>query len=79
MTPDQIRELTDDEFYQLRRDVDADADRRARIAQFPEDLASLVQAASAAGVSADDVRASVEDALTPEQQAEIETDLAEGS
>ena len=79
MTPDQIRDLADDEFYQLRRDMDADAERRARVAQFPEDLAALVQAASAAGVSADEVRGSVEDALVPEQQAEFEMDLAEGS
>ena len=72
MTPDQIRDLTDDEFYQMRREMDADAERRARVAQFPEDLAALVQAASAAGVSADDVRASVEDALTPEQVAMLD-------
>lgn len=68
MTPDDIRALSDADFYQLKRSVEDDAARRTKVAQFPEDLAALVQAVSAAGVPAEDVRANLETALALEGQ-----------
>lgn len=63
MTLEDLRTLPDEEFYRLKRDVEEDAARRSKLAQLPEDLTALVQAATLAGITNETVRATVEGAL----------------
>lgn len=56
--------MPDDDFYQHKQDVDAEASRRARRADLPDQLAALVRDATDAGITGEDVRATIEEALS---------------
>ena len=59
--------MTDPDLDQLRRDVLTEQERRARVAQAPEDLAAMARDALAAGVDPTTLRAAIDDALTPQE------------
>lgn len=56
--------MTDEDFYAHKRAVDAEASRRTRRAALPEQLTAIVRDATDAGVTDEDVRATVEEALS---------------
>ena len=58
-----LNTMTDDEFYRHKRDVDQEASRRTRRATFAGEISAMVRDAADAGVSDEDVRATVETAL----------------
>lgn len=55
--------LTDDDLDQLRRDVLREQERRAKLAQLPDQLADMARDAAAAGCDRDDLIERVTDAL----------------
>ena len=57
--------LTDDQLDAHRIAVLTEQERRAKVAQLPEQLAAMTRDALAAGVPTDTLRAAVDDALTP--------------
>lgn len=59
--------MTDGDFYAHKRAVDEESSRRTRRATFAGELSSMVRDAADAGVPAEDVRATVEEALTQEE------------
>lgn len=64
--------LTDTELSQLQQALAVETDRRRKIAQLPDDLAAMARDAVAAGCDPDELRARVDDALTPEQVAALD-------
>lgn len=56
--------LPDPDFYAHKRAVDEEASRRTRRAVLPEQLTAIVRDATDAGVTDEDVRATVEEALS---------------
>lgn len=58
--------MTDDELDDLRRAVLNEQERRAKLAQLPDQLAAMTRDAIAAGVDPDVLRGRVDEALTPE-------------
>lgn len=56
--------LTDADLDQMRRDVLNEQERRAKIAQLPDELAAMTRDAVAAGVDPDVLRDRVDEALT---------------
>lgn len=58
-----------EELDALRVAVLTEQERRAHVAAAPEQIKTLTREAIACGVSEADVRAAVEQGLTPEQQA----------
>lgn len=56
--------LPDPDFYAHKRAVDEEASRRTRRAALPEQLTAIVRDATDAGVTDEDVRATVEEALS---------------
>lgn len=68
-----LRTLTDDELGDLRRGILAEQERRAKIAELPDQLADMARDAAAAGCDRDDLLERVTDALTPEQVAALDT------
>lgn len=61
--------MTDDKLDDLRRSVLAEQERRAKLAQLPDQLADMARDAAAAGCDRDELLERVTDALTPEQVA----------
>lgn len=64
---DDITTLTDDHLDQLRRDVLTEQERRARVAQAPDELAHMARAALDAGADPGTLRAAVDTALTAQE------------
>lgn len=62
--------LTDDELDALRIDVLKEQERRERVEQLPDQLATLARDAAEAGCDPDALRARVDEALTEEDPAE---------
>ena len=67
-----LRTLTDEELDGLRREVQIEQERRAKLAQLPDQLADMARDAAAAGCDPDELIERVTDALTPEQVAALE-------
>ena len=67
-----LRTLTDEELDGLRREVQIEQERRAKLAQLPDQLAAMARDAAAAGCDPDELIERVTDALTPEQVAALE-------
>ncbi|MDN6401045.1 MAG: hypothetical protein L0K01_11435 [Brachybacterium sp.] len=61
--------LTDEQLDDHRRAVLLEQERRAKIAQLPDQLAAMARDAASAGCDRDDLIERVTDALTPEQVA----------
>ena len=68
-----LRELTDTELDDLRIDVAIEQERRAKIAQLPDQLADMARDAAAAGCDRDELLERVTDALTTEPVAARES------
>ena len=64
--------MTDGELDALRRDVLNEQERRAKIAQLPDQLAAMARDAAEAGCDRDELIERVADALTTEQAAALE-------
>ena len=65
--------LTDVELSQLQQSLAVETDRRRKVAQLPDDLAAMARDAVAAGCDPEALRDRVDDALTPEQVAALDT------
>ena len=65
-------DLTDDDLDALRRSVLMEQERRAKVAQLPDQLAAMTRDAVAAGCDPEVLRERVDDALTPEQVAALD-------
>lgn len=63
--------LDDTALDDLRRAVLNEQERRAKVAQLPDQLAAMTRDAVAAGCDPDVLRERVDDALTPEEQAAL--------
>lgn len=61
-----LRTMTDDDLDQLRRDVLIEQERRQKVAELPEQVASLARDAIDAGVNPESLRAAIDGALTQE-------------
>lgn len=61
--------LSDDQLDAHRRAVLTEQERRAKLAQLPDDLAAMARDAAAAGCDRDELLERVTDALTVEQAA----------
>lgn len=68
-----IRTLNDDELDDLRRDILNEQERRVKVSQLPDQLAAMTRDAVAAGCDPETLRDRVDDALTPEQIAALES------
>ncbi|WP_087485565.1 hypothetical protein [Brachybacterium massiliense] len=64
-----LRTLTDDDLDAHRIAVLTEQERRANLAQLPDQLATMARDAVAAGCDRDDLLARVTDALTTDQEA----------
>lgn len=64
--------LTDEQLDEHRRTVLIEQERRAKIAQLPDQLADMARDAVAAGCDPDTIRERVDDALTPEGQTALD-------
>lgn len=67
-----LMDLTDDGLDALRRNVLMEQERRAKVAQLPDQLAAMTRDAVAAGCDPEVLRERVDDALTPEQVAALD-------
>lgn len=67
-----LMDLTDDGLDALRRNVLMEQERRAKVAQLPDQLAAMARDAVAAGCDPEVLRERVDDALTPEQVAALD-------
>lgn len=65
-------DLTDDGLDALRRNVLMEQERRAKVAQLPDQLAAMTRDAVAAGCDPEVLRERVDGALTPEQVAALD-------
>ncbi|WP_087483528.1 hypothetical protein [Brachybacterium massiliense] len=61
--------LTDEQLDEHRRAVLIEQERRAKLAQLPDQLAAMARDAAAAGCDRDELLERVADALTPERVA----------
>ena len=61
--------LTDEQLDDHRRAVLIEQERRAKLAQLPDQLAAMARDAAEAGCDRDELLERVTDALTPEQAA----------
>lgn len=64
--------LTDEQLDAHRVEVLTEQERRAKLEQLPDDLATMARDAAAAGCDRDELLARVTDALTPGQVASPE-------
>lgn len=64
--------LTDDQLDDHRRAVLIEQERRAKLAQLPDQLAAMARDAAAAGCDRDELLERVTDALTSEQVAALD-------
>ena len=60
--------LTDEQLDDHRRAVLIEQERRAKLAQLPDDLAAMARDAAAAGCDPDELLERVTDALTTDQE-----------
>ena len=63
--------LTDEQLDELRRDILAEQERRAKVADLPDQLAAMTRDAVAAGCDPEVIRERVDNALTPEERAAL--------
>ena len=68
----ELTTLTDEQLDEHRRAVLTEQERRAKLAQLPDQLAGMARDAAAAGCDRDDLIERVTDALTTEQVAALE-------
>ena len=66
-----LTNLTDDDLDALRRDVLNEQERRVKVAQLPDQLATMARDAVQAGCDPEVLRERVDDALTPEEAAAL--------
>lgn len=59
-----LTDMTDDDFYAHKRAVDQEASRRTRRDTLPAQITAMIHDATDAGIADDDVRATVEGALS---------------
>lgn len=64
-----VRDLDDDQLDALRLIVLTEQERRAKLAQLPDQLATLARDAAGAGCDPDELLERVTDALTTDQEA----------
>ena len=69
----ELTTLTDEQLDEHRRAVLTEQERRAKLAQLPDQLAGMARDAAAAGCDRDDLIERVTDALTTEQEAALDT------
>lgn len=69
---ESIKDLTDDELDAHRVAVLIEQERRAKLAQLPDDLAAMARDAAAAGCDRGELIERVTDALTTEQVAALD-------
>ena len=67
-----LKAMTGEDLDDLRRAVLDEQERRVKVAQLPDQLAAMTRDAVAAGCDPETLRERVDDALTPEQVAELE-------
>lgn len=67
-----VTTLTDGQLDEQRIAVLSEQERRAKLAQLPDQLADMARDAVAAGCDRDDLIERVTDALTPEEQAALD-------
>ena len=67
-----LKSLTDNELDDLRRGILAEQERRAKVAELPDQLAAMTRDAVAAGCDPAVLRERVDDALTPEEVAALD-------
>lgn len=67
-----LKPFDDDALDMLRRDVVKEQERRAKLAQLPDQLAEMARDAVAAGCDRDDLIERVTAALTPQEQAALD-------
>ena len=65
--------LPDEQLDDHRRAVLIEQERRAKLAQLPDQLADMARDAAAAGCDRDELIGRVTDALTTEQEAALDT------
>ena len=63
--------LTDEQLDELRRGILTEQERRAKVADLPDQLAAMTRDAVAAGCDPEVIRERVDDALTPEERAAL--------
>lgn len=63
--------LTDEQLDELRRGILTEQERRAKVADLPDQLAAMARDAVAAGCDPEVIRDRVGDALTPEERAAL--------
>ena len=62
-----LTDMTDDDFYAHKRAVDQEASRRTRRDTLPAQITAMIHDATDAGIADEDVRATVEGALTTDE------------
>lgn len=65
---DQYRTWSDEALDEHRRAILTEQERRAKVADLPEQVAAMTRDALAAGVPTDTLRAALDDALTPQAE-----------
>ena len=70
---DQYKSWSDEALNEHRIGIIMEQERRAKIAQLPDQLADMARDAVEAGCDPDELLGRVTDALTPEQTAALDT------
>lgn len=66
-----LKDMDDEDFYALKRSVTDESSRRTRRATLPDQITALVHDATDAGISEEDVRATVEGALNGDDDGDL--------
>lgn len=72
MATEQYRDWSDEKLDEHRRAILDEQERRAKVAQLPDQLAAMARDAVAAGCDPGVLRERVDEALTPDQAAALE-------
>lgn len=72
MDPLDLTTFTNVELSELRQSLAVETDRRRKRDQLPDDLAAMARDAAAAGCDPAELRARVDEALTPDEQPPLD-------